>query len=353
MHRLAAFLFLSFSLVAAQGQSLQQNALRFHYGAIWAHNPPVDHLAQSHVHGASFTHFITPDTTKKWQLLYNYPLYGYTMLWLNYNSPAVLGQSFSAIAFIQPVLFKSGHWTLAYHLGTGLVYHTKVFDKQVNPTNIMISSRVSMAMQGGLHLRQRVSKSWSFTQSIELTHFSNGAFRMPNSGINNFTASVGLSGNMPLKPKAPVQDEKLSLKRWQWSAHGSAGLIERFPTGGKKYAIWHAQLSTTYRVGQKSGLTLGGEGIWNRAIRQEIIQNNLDVPFVRAGIVAGHELYVSRVSLLTQLGVYAFNKTTIDPPIYQRYGLKYYFNPNLYGALFLKTHYARAECIEWGLGIQW
>ena len=333
-------------------QAIKQNAVSMHYGAIWAHNPPVAHLAQSHGHGVAVSHFLRPDTSKAWQQLYNYPKYGYTVLWLNYNSP-VLGQSFSGIAFIEPTIYKSGGFSLTYRIGTGLVYHTRVFDVLQNPTNIMISSGISMAMQGGLHVRQRLTTGWSLTQSIELTHFSNGAFRVPNSGINNFTASVGVSGNMLSKPTAKPNFEALNQKRWRTASHASLGLIERLPSGGKKYAVTHFQLSGMYRLGQKSGLMMGAEGIWNRAIRQKIIEDELGVPYLRVGVVVGHELFISKVSLITQMGIYTFNKTVIDPPLYQRYGLKYNFNKHIYGTLLLKTHYARAECVEWGLGLQW
>jgi hypothetical protein len=91
-----------------------------------------------------------------------------------------------------------------------------------------------------------------------------------------------------------------------------------------------------------------------------MIQSDPDVDslrmpdFKRVGITLGHELFISRVSMLVQMGVYVYKPyQEVDKRIYQRYGLKYAINSYLFAAVALKTHYGTADFMEWTLGVKW
>ena len=112
------------------------------------------------------------------------------------------------------------------------------------------------------------------------------------------------------------------------------------------------------RLNQKSALNIGADGFYNTALKYVIRQDpdidSLHIPdFKRAGLTFGHELFISRISLLTQLGVYVYNPyQKVDARIYQRWGLKYYFSRKLFATMLLKTHFGTADCVEWGLGVR-
>jgi hypothetical protein len=56
--------------------------------------------------------------------------------------------------------------------------------------------------------------------------------------------------------------------------------------------------------------------------------------------------------LLTQVGYYAYYPYKFEGRVYLRLGLKYYFTKNIFGAITLKTHAAKAEAVEFGVGIR-
>jgi hypothetical protein len=77
-----------------------------------------------------------------------------------------------------------------------------------------------------------------------------------------------------------------------------------------------------------------------------------DTDFKRAGMFLGYELYISKLSVLAQLGYYVYYPFDFEGQVYNRIGLKYYFGKKLFGAVTLKSHGAKAEAVEFGLGIR-
>ena len=77
-----------------------------------------------------------------------------------------------------------------------------------------------------------------------------------------------------------------------------------------------------------------------------------DEDYKRVGVFVGHELFISKTSLITQLGYYIYYPFDFEGRIYNRVGLKRYFGNKYYGALTLKAHGAKAEAVELGIGIR-
>ena len=68
------------------------------------------------------------------------------------------------------------------------------------------------------------------------------------------------------------------------------------------------------------------------------------------GVMVGHELLLGKLALVTQLGFYVYRPYSPNERIYSKVGLKYYFSENIFGSFILKTHYAVAEVMEYGIG---
>ena len=83
-------------------------------------------------------------------------------------------------------------------------------------------------------------------------------------------------------------------------------------------------------------------------------QENIDpetLDHKRVGLIAGHELKMNKISLLTQLGFYVYRPYKTDKILYQRIALKFYFGKNVYLHYGFITHFAKADHSEWGIGI--
>jgi hypothetical protein len=70
------------------------------------------------------------------------------------------------------------------------------------------------------------------------------------------------------------------------------------------------------------------------------------------GIPIGHDLQISKsLSMVTEFGFYVYKKHNLTDLFYQRYGLRNVWWKGLYTSLFLKSHKAKAECLEANVGV--
>ena len=71
-----------------------------------------------------------------------------------------------------------------------------------------------------------------------------------------------------------------------------------------------------------------------------------DEDWKRAGVFVGHELHFNKNSFVTQFGYYAYYDYDFEGRVYFRGGLKRRFTKNIFGAITLKSHGAKAEAVE-------
>ena len=77
-----------------------------------------------------------------------------------------------------------------------------------------------------------------------------------------------------------------------------------------------------------------------------------DEDFKRVGVFVGHELFINKMSFITQLGYYVYYPYDFEGRVYNRIGLKRYFGDKVFGAITLKSHGAKAEAVEFGIGVR-
>jgi len=77
-----------------------------------------------------------------------------------------------------------------------------------------------------------------------------------------------------------------------------------------------------------------------------------DTDFKRVGVFIGHELFINKLSVLTQLGYYVYYPFDFEGRVYNRIGLKRYFGKKLFGSVSLRSHGAAAEAVEFGIGVR-
>ena len=83
-----------------------------------------------------------------------------------------------------------------------------------------------------------------------------------------------------------------------------------------------------------------------------MINQTTDADYKRVGGFLGYELFVNDLSVVTQLGYYLYYPYDFQGRIYNRIGLKYYFSEKWFGAFSVKSHLAKAETLEFGIGIR-
>nr|MDQ3394314.1 acyloxyacyl hydrolase [Bacteroidota bacterium] len=291
-----------------------------------------------------------------WQNRYNYPDIGISLSYFDHNSK-VLGKNIATIIYMDFIMARRKRSEVLFKIGTGLVYTTNPFDKEHNYKNNALSSWLSYAMQGRLGYNYKISDRLKLNTGLTLTHFSNGGFKIPNSGINIVSFNAGISHMLDLQtPPYSVTTEIPELeKEIKFNLSLASGFKGLHDLEGY-FPFLNVSAYFDKRLSYSSALNLGVDGFYNLAIKNEIIHSQFETlrkpDFKKVGLVAGHELFVGKISMLTQFGVYLYNPFKSTIPVYQRYGIKYYFKEDYFLGLNLKSHGGRADVMEWAVGLR-
>lgn len=356
MHPALFFLFFIIPYFQVFGQNANNDSTKvthflkagMGYGAILAHNDQVRHLAQSHP-TIFRLEYAQVDTRPEWSHAYGMPRFGMALDIFNYQNQTQLGQSLAATIYLEPRLFQR----FRFRLGSGLVYNFHPFNLESNPGNLMLGSRFALVMHGQINYYQPISPYYQLVAGWGITHFSNGAYTQPNMGINIIYGQIGLIRQWvtPVQSFSEISQPQSAYQRLSIQAWGSLSLVEKLPVGGQKFPVYQASLRASWRKGRKSSLAMAIDYGYNQSRAKLIEEKPRFGPSEgRIGLVISHELHISRVSLMTDVGYYVVKRQTIDPAFYQRYGFRYYVKKELFLVSQLKVHRSKAECFEFGLG---
>lgn len=322
------------------------------------------------IHHASFADLITGHTQafeinfakqtihkNTWNEYYRYPLVGVSYFFADLGNPSQLGYAHGLYGWINFPLIRTKEYTMSFRLGTGLGYITKHFDRLTDHKDEVIGSHINGIMHGNFEQAFRITNQISLYANVGITHFSNGAYKTPNLGINIATGSIGITyrfGKDTIrfpkhKERIPFTDRKIS---YNFVVAGFAK--EVIPPDGKKYGALSISGLAIKQMGYKSGLGLGLDYFYDGSLKTLFMN---DTNFIgknyiieRIGIYIAHELAIGKVRVVTDLGYYLLSDWKENGMVYSRLGIKYYMSKSIFANVTLKTHYAKADFLELGIG---
>lgn len=92
-----------------------------------------------------------------------------------------------------PIIKLSPRLSLDYEWNFGASFGWKKYNPDLPPVNIIVGSKVNAYINLGFMLNYRMSRQWSLTAGIDMTHYSNGNTSWPNPGVNSLGARVGMT----------------------------------------------------------------------------------------------------------------------------------------------------------------
>ena len=326
-------------------------------GFIIRHSARMGNIANTHfnIYEASLSYLT--DGSKEWHSVYSYPEYGIDLGYIPFQNP-ILGNGAYAIPFMEKKLFGFSKIKFCYKIGYGLSYTSNPYNPESNFKNIAISSAIGYALRGEFSVNFKIYEGLRARAVLMMTHFSNASFKIPNSGLNIPALGFGLSYTPFIKNFVLKADTFLHTynKKITFNIIGAATVREIGLPGGKKY--WGLNLLTyvNKRINRKSALNLGLDLFVNSA-QKKIIESDTNIigkkpDFKQAAITMGHELFINKLSLLTQVGYYFYSPYPNHLPVYQRYSLKYWLSQHFFSAISLKCHAGTAEYVEMSAGIK-
>jgi len=114
---------------------------------------------------------------------------------LNNNpySKGLLGSAYGVGGRLEIGLLKAGPVELLFTPGLGFVYSTETYFTNQNP---ITGSHINLSAQVGLKVLTNITPSTGLQVGFDVFHYSNGAFRLPNNGVNAYNLSLGVVQNI-------------------------------------------------------------------------------------------------------------------------------------------------------------
>lgn len=316
-------------------------------------------------HFPSFELSISKQTFGKsrWEFMYGYPIVGVAYWYSTLGTTPYLGDAHAVFPYINFPISPNRNTRLYFRTGVGLGYLTQRFDRLENYKNIAIGSHLNAAVSLSFELRAKIFHRLFLTTSVSLTHFSNGSMKTPNYGINIPSVYAGLA--YKLSKSNPYQRSKVLPELYPYEFDGRKYFQVQFGGGmgyknmeaeiGGKFMVYTLYANALKQVSFKSRLGVGLDMSYDGTDRRIVETNNGEelssfFPIVKTGGTIAWELMISRVSLMFNIGGYFSGEYKTEGGIYEKLGLRYYFNEKLFSEITLRAHYARADHITLGLG---
>ena len=332
-----------------------------HYGFIMAHNPNMDYLINSHIQAAEIDLIQPTSGEQQWERVYKNPEKGLGAYLANLGDPQQLGFACGIFPFVNFPLNPGRKFKLYARAGNGIGLITKPYERLTNHKNNINGSYLNEFIYLRLNSVFNIAKDLRIEAGIGLTHLSNGNWAQPNLGINIATLNLSMAMheykkvNYKYVPAADSVPQRFSRRPFA-SVIASAGLNELNKRNGKKYGTYCLALFGWKPVSPKSRWGCGLDFFYdfgNIARSTEgstYYTSKKDLSNIQAGVRLGYEIVVGKFTMPFEMGSYFFTKSTANGPLYHRVGLRCYVSKHLILAYTLKTHWATAENIEFGVG---
>lgn len=354
MRQSVILVFLLIFAFVATAQDNPKLALGFNYypGFLVAHRPDAKNL-EAHIHGFEFQ-ISKQQSVQPWAKHYNKPEIYMGFLYMNLGNPDLTGNAIAAMPGFETSLASFNKSEVRIRFSTGLAYLTKKFDVYTNRRNQAIGSHLNGVMQGFATWETRYPENpWHLQFGIGLTHFSNGSFRVPNLGVNMPSLYFGVNYLVEQEPsKNPIKD---TLNPVKWQFYSAYGFKERSLTNTTGFHIWNFGATHLRNINIKRSWRFGAD-IYLDKTHQFIDQPGQPLTgltidqITEFGVYAGHQLLISRVYFITDIGIYPYKPSSNKFITYQRIGFNYHFNQHVYVLTALKTHFGIADHFTWGVG---
>lgn len=350
---------ISFWALNAQAQDATapgqwQLSAKFHEGFIIAHRPSIVHLQKEHVKGFEMEWLQQTDGSAKWHHLYNFPVLGLGYQFFYLGNKEELGNGHSLTGIIHFPLLNRRRLVLNCKFGLGFGYVDKPFNLTDNYKNLAVGSHINAAITTGIQFRFRSNSYNQILTGIDLTHFSNGSSKVPNMGINIASANVGFIHCFGKETKLQRDSVVPTNHTNEFTFLTALGLKELNPPGSDTYGViiltgdWHHSVSQKSKVGAGTDLFIDNSG--PTKLRDESVYAHGLKATARWGMHVSYGLQVGKCTGYLQTGYYLYTMVKADGNIYNQLSLRYQFTKHFFGCFNLKTHYAKADYFEYGIG---
>lgn len=328
--------------------SFNKLSYSFTPGFLLAHRADLNNL-ESHLLGFELN-YEQRSFDSDWALYYGEPVIGVGLSYFNILNK----QAGDAIALhgnfkFRVIAVMNGSVSMRFASGLGVV--TEHFDVMTNRRNQAIGSALNAFMQTSL-LYDRYTRRGSYSVGITVSHFSNGAIRVPNLGYNIPSLSLRYSPRDIEKDRITGSDT--GAVRSGFTINSMIGFKQRNYAKPVDFVQWGVLSRWNYQPTVHRSWRIGADIAFDKTYMYQR-DNNTDLSEVslsdqmEVGVAGGHEWKVGSLWTLFEIGAYVRKPADFKRPFYQRMGFRYMFTENLGLQWTLKFHRGVADYFEWGI----
>lgn len=364
----AAFIHLSISCIAQESDTIpvpkkkyiKYLTLRLENGAMLSNGTDLgDQIVNSSYYNALDIRlgFQNTNPYSVYSNLYRRPVTGLGWYTSTFHNEDVGNPSALYYFFKMPYSFRNNsRWNFTYGGAFGLSYNFNPFDEVDNPTNIFIGSYRNYYVHLEFTAQYQLSQRFMLEAGLGFKHFSNGAFSLPNSGINLIPATIALRYKLGDKEEE-VLNRKLEIPNHKKYGIWNVGFIagsKNYEPGERNYFKGGVGINYLFALNYKYRFGAGLDVYFAEGYQERDTSDASTFKKSTAVAVNGAWEWMLNKNLYVPLAVGIYlqrNKQNGDvEPFYLRAGMRYRFENNLFFGGSIKAHAGKADIFEWTLG---
>ncbi|MDF2157694.1 acyloxyacyl hydrolase [Algoriphagus sp. CAU 1675] len=360
-HLLILLFFLGFSnIVKAQTRYQKSVEVSYEAGSLlgngkeWSEelNRIVDY------HGIDFKLGWKGLSPKTYQYLYRYPTFG-----LGFNTalsyypevgrPQAL-YMFGEFSINHHSNFRS--FQLSYFFQIGLGFNMNPYDPNLNSINQYIGSNLNAYVNMGFKVNYRLSDRIQIFSNLGLKHFSNGATKKPNAGINLTPLAFGIRTVLGKEIKHIPQEvpEITPISNRTFVNLAVYTGFKNYEIGMPTYFRGGLGLNYLWAVNYKYNFGFGTDVFIAPGMSERNPSGDFGfLDLMSVGLVSSWEWKVSqKIYVPIGLGAYLKRNELNDELtwFYERIGVRYRFENDLFAGFQIKAHKLKADFFEFTIG---
>lgn len=321
----------------------------YQYGFFWQHRPSLADIAGGNIHIIQLN--IGQESYGKsfWDQLYRYPDSGWGYCFVYLGKGENLGRANALYHYLGIPVFRKNKFSLNYRIAGGLAY--------LEQENVAIGSHINLYFDASVDTRLKIGNKFELINAFGATHFSNGAIKMPNLGVNLFSYRIGLIYKFNEFPHEKITQNLPELeKKNQLTFAAGIGVKQKRPDGDTSFMVASFYMDYFKKLSLKHRIGAGIDVFYDKTLFElmnpdmSLVISNKDI--VRYGLHLSFEAQIKRMVLAIAVGTYLHANYTDDGRIYQKVALHYLLTKDLFVNVSLKTSKGVADFVDWGLGYQ-
>lgn len=270
--------------------------------------------------------------------------------------------------------------SLKYEWNFGVSFNWKAYDPVTNPENQCISAKANIYFAANLYYNYILSKDLDLSIGATINHVSNGATKMPNTGVNGAAAFIGLTYYFERERilyeydptlRAPSYDRSRLIsditfnstvrqRKYDTEETGlSSPYVDKtFFVANASYALLHMP-NYKYRYGtgvdlvydESAGFRIKKIGETAAGVDIAEVKHGNFYDRIGLGFSLRGDIVMPKYSVSGIVGYEVIKGKKEDSRLYQAFNVKVPFYKNLYGSFTIRSQkFSKAQYMFFGIG---